>query len=122
MKKIAIGLGVLLLLAIVLPTMAAPAVIKKDIFCVIPAPEGPVVETTGIAVAASDNSGNSMIVCKAQLDPIINPWPLKAVKLDFESLGGVLCYTGFDSTENWQAVITPSGQATLTCHFKAVKA
>ena len=121
MKKLAFGIGVLLLLAIVLPTIAAPAEKIKPIDCFIPTLEGPTVLTTGMAVAASDNSGNSMIVCKAQLDPTINPWPLKAVKIDFES-SGLVCGTGFDLTEDWQAVITPSGQATLTCHFKAVKA
>jgi hypothetical protein len=115
MKKLAFGIGVLLLLAIVLPAMAAPAQVVKDVDCKVPNAVGGLIATTGKEVATS--SGNSMIVCKAQLNPLTDVFPAKAVKWDFASLG-LKCWTGFGLTENWQAVITPSGQVSMTCHYK----
>jgi hypothetical protein len=47
--------------------------------------------------------------------------PLQAVTFDFEDTG-FKCCVNFDgvwvSTDKWHEVITPSGNISLTCHFK----
>jgi hypothetical protein len=110
MKKLAIGIGMLLLLAIVMPAVAAPAVVNKNVDCNLIDAEGHIftVADSGREVGTSSNNANSMIVCKAQLDPLTQLFPDKAVKWDFASTG-IYCSTGFGITEDYQAVITPSG-------------
>ena len=114
MKKLAFGIGVLLLLAIVLPTMAAPAELEKDTPCnLLDALGGISVEGTGNVVSTS--SGNWILVCKAQLT---GNFPVKAVKWNNANTGRS-CVTKYGITENWQEVITPSGRISMTCHFTA---
>ena len=117
MKKLAFGIGVLLLLAIVLPTMAAPAELEKDISCnLLDAAGDYTIQGTGNMFSTS--SGNSILVCKAQLT---GNFPVKAVIWDNANTGRS-CGTKLGITEDFQEVITPSGQISMTCHFKAVKA
>jgi len=72
----------------------------------------------GQAVRANNPTGNVLLRCQGQLPQS----PSKQVTLDYSIVQaqtniGVLCPTPWGHTENWQQVITPSGQATLTCHI-----
>jgi len=76
---------------------------------------------TGKAVQAANPSGNILVRCRGQLPSYK---PSKTVVLDYSSLkamANVELYCGLPFepflTDNWQQVITPSGQATLTCHL-----
>jgi hypothetical protein len=116
MKKLVFGIGMLLLLAMVMPAVAVPAVVQKDIPCGLWDTDANYIAGTGHIVMTS--SGNANLVCTAQLDPLVNTFPEKAVKWDFESTGGGLCGCGLGLTEDWQGVVTPSGQVSLSCHYK----
>ncbi len=52
--------------------------------------------------------------------------PSSALTYDNKNTEGVVCCSNFDgtalSTTNWHETITPSGNVTLTCHFKKTDA
>ena len=81
--------------------------------------EFPVMIVQGQAVQAANPSGNTLIKCRGQMPHSLS----KQVTLDYSStklaIGtGLYCFTPWgDATQTWQQVITPSGQATLTCHL-----
>jgi hypothetical protein len=107
MKKIALGLGVLLLLAIVLPAMAAPAEVVKDVSCNLLNVEKNIIPGTCRIVFLPNGDVN--LVGKGQLNPLTDLFPAKAVKWNFANTGWEWC------GNDWQEVITPSGQVSLTC-------
>lgn len=72
----------------------------------------------GHAVQANNPAGNVLLKCQGRLPQ----GPSKQVTLDYSTVQAQIdlelpCPTPWGSTENWQQVITPSGQATLTCHI-----
>ncbi len=89
--------------------------VDSDGILVWPPPPNPV---EGRAVKASNPAANSVVICRGQL-----PYsPSKQVTLDYASVEaqigqGLYCGTPSGPTNNWQQVVTPSGQATLTCHL-----
>ena len=78
----------------------------------------PAIFVEGRAVQAANPGANSVVICRGQL-----PYsPSKQVTLDYASVEaqigqGLYCGTPSGPTNNWQQVVTPSGQATLTCHL-----
>ncbi len=89
--------------------------VDSDGKLVWPPPPNPV---EGRAVEAANPAANSVVICRGQL-----PYsPSKQVTLDYASVEaqigrGLYCGTPSGPTNNWQQVVTPSGQATLTCHI-----
>lgn len=74
---------------------------------------------TGFTVSAHNKDGNAMFKCRGK---VTAPVTKNAVSFDITSPGfvGVLCdifedgiYLG--STNDWQEIVSASGQATLTC-------
>ena len=119
MKKIAVLLPILVIVTLGAFAVFAetPAVVTKDTSCNLFDAEGNLFSTTDSqAVWTNSNNGNSKITCHAQL---LEGWlhPEKTVHWDFESTS-LLCNTGAGSTEDWKAVVTPSGEVMLTCHYK----
>ena len=64
--------------------------------------------------AVITHSGNSKITCTAQVTP--SSTAQGAVHWNFDNTG-FLCGTTAAVTQHWQEVVTPSGQATLSCQF-----
>ncbi len=81
----------------------------------------PLMVVEGEAQLSSNPGGNTLIQCHGKMPQS----PYKQVTLDYASteevLGtGIFCFTPWgDSTQNWKQVVSPDGQATLTCHLNA---
>lgn len=78
----------------------------------------PVVFVQGKALRAPNPGGNILIKCRGQMPHRVS----KQVTLDYSSTEtvfgtGLYCGTPWGPTENWKQVVTPSGQAILTCHI-----
>ncbi len=117
-EKTAVLLSVLTVLILGMSVVLAnsPAVVIKDGLCGVIGPNGEFFTTQDSHIVISnDKNGNRKITCHGTLPGYINP-PTKAVHWDYESLGK-LCNIGSGSTENWKAVITPSGKVMLSCHI-----
>ncbi len=123
MKKaswLVVLLGVLAL--VMIPGMAgAQAVVIKDTECTVLDPNlqpFDVIDT--VKVITPSRNFNKNASCHGDLPVEILP-PDKAVVWDFENTGLRCCvsFNGFTySTEKWHETITPSGNVSLTCHFK----
>ncbi len=112
MKKLAIGLSVLLLLAIVIPVMAEPATVENDKEdCYIWTPFG-FVDGTYQAVYTNNANEIGKATCSGVLpDPSLAP---KSTYKDFE----ITCSFGGFWTDEANLVVTPSGNVKATCHFR----
>jgi hypothetical protein len=115
MRKLAIGIGILFLIALAMPALANGngAVVGKDIACGIYTGD----YGTGF-IAASDsqsviNGNNWKLTCHGQ---IADTFPIKAVKYNEDTTPAQSCLLSGQITDDWNVVITPSGQVTLTCH------
>ncbi len=73
----------------------------------------PFIIVEGQAVQAANPGGNTLILCRGQMPHRVS----KQVTLDYSSTGRYCIPPGSEPTRNWQQVVTPSGQATLTCHI-----
>jgi hypothetical protein len=119
MRKLAIGIGILFLIALAMPALADGngAVVGKDTPC------GIYVGDYGGGIVASDsqyviNGNNWKLTCHGQ---IAAPFPVKAVKYNEDTTPAQACNLhNAGQTQVWETVITPSGQVTLTCHGKIV--
>lgn len=77
----------------------------------------------GDAIEISTNSanGNVTLICSIKLDREVE---LRRTKIwNYENtldnpINYGLCYTDFGPTDDWHEVITPSGNAKMTCHLK----
>jgi len=73
-----------------------------------------------VKVITPSKNYNKNVSCHGDLADGMNP-PTTAVVLDFDSTG-LNCCVNFDgqwfSTTQWHETITPSGNISLTCHFK----
>jgi len=115
MRKLAIGIGILFLIALAMPALANGngAVVEKDIGCGIDTGD-----FGGGFITASDsqsviNGNNWKLTCRGQLTDNV---PLKAVKYNEDTTPAQSCRLSGEITDDWTVVITPSGQVTLTCH------
>jgi len=95
------------------PASSNPAVVIKDSACFLFDGNGsPVLVTQSQAVITS--SGNSKFTCRAQVTP--SSTAQGAVYWNLANTG-YQCNTFVGLTPHWEEVVTPSGQATLTCQF-----
>jgi hypothetical protein len=105
------------LLVSAMAVVAESATIIKDVGCGLLDADGNIMFVSDmIAVGTESKNGNAMLNCKGEL-PDGSTLPDKAVKWDYESTG-LMCNTLFGITDQWQAVVTPSGQVSLSCHYK----
>ena len=122
MKKTTVLVSLLVLLAFsgisAYATDTAPAMVIKDASCGIALPMHPysVFATDSHIVASNDKNGNSKLTCHATLPADATP-PTKAVIMTNKNYPAISCHTGFGTTDDWKAVITPSGNVKLTCHI-----
>jgi hypothetical protein len=103
--------------------LAAPAQVVSDFACNIIFPDVITISTTDThKVSTFSQNSNATIQCKAQLPDGATP-PDKALVITGDDYPDLLCGIirpeGFVTTHDWKAVLTPSGQASLTCHYKA---
>jgi hypothetical protein len=121
MKKMAIGIGIILLIALAMPAFAISdnaALVIKDTDCGVIDAGGNIISTDG-SIFVSTSSGNALVVCKAQLpDPAT--FPDKAIKWTPDNFN-IPCGTSLGTTNDFQEVITPSGQIMLVCHYQTPK-
>lgn len=89
------------------------AVVIKDTGCSLLDGDGNPTFTTDSQIV-STNSNNSKITCKAKVTP--SSTAKGAVHWNYANTG-LLCNTTFGVTQDWEEVVTPSGQATLQCHI-----
>ena len=121
MKKLALGIGILLLIVLVVPASAVNdgAEVIKDTLChIIPQDYGDeLILTSDTQKVINDNTWK--ITCRGQLDEGVLP-PLEAVIYNEATNPEFQCSFQGHITQVWQKVITPTGQITLTCHGKIV--
>jgi hypothetical protein len=97
------------------------AVVIKDTSCTV---LGTALETfdvyDSVKVMTPSKNYNKNVSCHGDLPDGMDS-PTKAVVLDFDNTG-LKCCVNFDShwfsTTQWHETITPSGNVSLTCHFK----
>ncbi len=115
----ALGVAAVAAMLFALPSLcaAAPAVVVHDTGCGVFDASGNLVflsEGAKLSVGtANTNSCNATINCKASIS---NPTK-KTIKFDSTSTG-LPCGTINGLTEDWQEVISASGQLSLVCHLK----
>lgn len=68
----------------------------------------------GHEVSANSSNGNVKLTCSINLEPTSTG---RSVIYNYDTTG-ILCGTSGGSTDDWHEVISRSGQAKLTCHFK----
>jgi hypothetical protein len=124
-KKIALVCGVALVLSVlavvVVPARSSAkadspnsAVVIKNGGCELFDGNGNVVNASGDQ-AVITHSGNSKITCRAKVPP--SSTAQGAVHWNFANTGEE-CFTEPPVlTQHWEEVVTPSGQATLSCQF-----
>ncbi len=81
----------------------------------------PLMVVEGEAQLSSNPSGKTLIQCRGKMPES----PYRQVTLDYAStmdvIGtGIFCVTPWgEATQDWKQVVSPNGQATLTCHLNA---
>ena len=113
---------------VMVPALAgAQAVVIRDTSCTVLDPsKNPFDVFDTIKVITPSRNDNKNVSCHGELPPI-SEFPEKAVVFDYENTGGLRCCVNFSldpsnpdwvSTSKWHETITPSGNVSLTCHFK----
>jgi hypothetical protein len=130
MKAKVLALVFALVVVGLLPALGAAqnaAVVIKDTACTVLDVDGqtPFTVQDSVKVTTKSANQNRNVSCHGDLADRINPTlppPPSAQTFDYKNTGGVLCCSDFNgtslSTSNWHETITPSGNVTLTCHFK----
>ena len=121
MKKLALGIGILFLIALAIPALAVRdgAEVVKDQRCrIIPQDYGDEFIFTWDTQYVINNN-NWKMTCRGQLaEGVLTP--LRAVIYNEATTPELDCHLRDYITQDWQKVITPSGKITLTCHGKIV--
>ncbi|MCK4807994.1 MAG: hypothetical protein KAS90_00065 [Candidatus Aenigmarchaeota archaeon] len=122
MKKttVLVSLLAVLVLGISMTFANGPAIVKKDINCVLmDANQNPFLAlASGQNVFTDSKNNNSKITCHGTLPTGVSP-PTKAVVMTNKDHPNIMCWTGYGPfTSDWKAVITPSGKVMLSCHYK----
>lgn len=126
-KKIALVYGVALVLSSVLavavvvvsPTKSAKAdsaMVIRDVGCTILDGNGALVFTPENQAVITSN-GNVSDICRAQVTP--SSTAQGAVHWNFANTGlpcMLIVSSSIVTSQHWEEVVTPSGQATATCH------
>ncbi|HEU4774996.1 MAG TPA: hypothetical protein VFS82_10870 [Lysobacter sp.] len=98
---------------------AGSALVVSDLGCNLPDGNGGLVFTTdSLNVRTQSENGNAMFRCNADVAPSLSG---SAAHFDFNSTGlqcGVFTATGFELTTDWNATVSASGKARLTCHVR----
>ncbi len=116
MKKSAIVIGMILLLAAVVPAMAAPAVVIRGDQCdILDADQVPYITTGSVKVQTYGNF--EVIMCTGKL-PSTAALPPRAIMWNHITTGGGMCGTNAGITERWWQILTPSGEATVICQHQ----
>jgi hypothetical protein len=101
-------------LAVVSSVQAQAEVLIDPSFCVVIDAQGDIVPAPDGAVVITNNpQSNCKATCRATVP---NPTGEQIV-WDFGNTGVPCVLGGCGSTTSWREVISPSGQATLQCHF-----
>jgi len=94
---------------------AEPAVVISDFGCGLLDGNGAAVFTNDShGVITNSNNDNTMVRCQADVTPSADG---RAVRWNFENTGG-MCLTQSGLTDQWTNVVSASGRATLTCHYR----
>src|SRR4030095_2689943 len=117
MKKFIIPVVALLLVAFVLVSWRSQSTAKEAAVHINDAGCGMYDGDGGFVLASSDatvltSSGNGKLTCK--VSNVANSTG-KAVKDENESTGGLCFILGAGATDDWQEIVSASGQATLQC-------
>ena len=125
MKKVyrwsLLALGVLMVIPIMVNAQGNGAVVIWDDGCTVLDPtlaEFQVYDTIKVITPSINNTKN--VSCHGDLPSGIVP-PAKAVVLDYDNTAKECCVSFNNvwySTTQWHETITPSGNVSLTCHFK----
>ena len=79
----------------------------------------PLMVVEGEAQLSSNPGGKTLVQCRGKMPQS----PYRQVTLDYAStedeIGtGIFCFTPWgEATQDWKQVVSPNGQATLTCHL-----
>lgn len=79
----------------------------------------PLMVVPGEARLSSNPGGKTRVQCSGEMPER----PIEQVTLDYSKteqiIGtGIFCYTPWgEATQDWEQVVAPNGQATLTCHL-----
>jgi hypothetical protein len=92
---------------------SAGAIVIKDELCGLFDGDGGVVMGSG-SIQVTNQGGFSLLKCSVKNVPNSTG---RAVRYDFASTG-MPCGTANGSTEDWQEVVSASGNATLTCRYR----
>ncbi|MCK4927410.1 MAG: hypothetical protein KAS11_03015 [Candidatus Aenigmarchaeota archaeon] len=121
MKKttVLVSLLAVLVLGISMTFANGPAIVQKDIDCGLVDANGNIFFATasGQNVFTDSKNGNSKITCHATIPDGQVP-PNKTLHWDSSNTNFIGCSTGYGITQDWKAVVTPSGKMMLTCHYK----
>ncbi|KKS21275.1 MAG: hypothetical protein UU77_C0005G0003 [candidate division WWE3 bacterium GW2011_GWC1_41_7] len=91
------------------------AVVIKDDGCLLFDGDGDLVQAdSNVRVETKSNKDNALTSCKAS---DVDPSTQGAVIFNYENTG-LPCFTTAGLTNDWQNVVTPSGQSSLSCHYK----
>jgi len=95
-------------------TETAPAFVNPDGTCGLFDENQEIVVGSSLSISANSANGNVTLICTYIFEQV----DLTRTKIwDFENTG-VKCGTIGGSTDDWHEIISPSGVAKLTCHFK----
>jgi len=94
----------------------AAEVFIRDTGCGI---AGAPISYPNVQVNTNNGNGNGTLVCRGSGYPNETGRPLVFDIENYPRGPGFECGTSFGFTDRWRAVISPSGQVALTCHFPA---
>jgi hypothetical protein len=94
----------------------SPALVISEFGCNMFDGDGNIFFTTDThGVVTNSNNNNVNIRCQAEVTP---PATGRAAVWSQATHPGVQCSTMAGLTDNWRNVVSASGNATLTCHYK----
>jgi len=93
-----------------------PAFVNPDGTCgLLDENQDGVLVDSSLEISANSANGNVTLICSYKFNRDLD---IKRTKIwDFENTG-ILCGTEGGATDDWHEIISPSGVAKLTCHFK----
>ncbi len=120
MKKIALGIGVILLLTLIMPAFGSGTEVGTFECGIGVDGYGTAEHQYSVSAYYTQyiiNGNRWKLTCLGHLDPGVIP-PEKSVKLNNEKMG---YFCGFGDiypiyTTDWQTVINPNGEVSLICH------
>ncbi len=93
----------------------AEVTIEDDLCSMLGESEGVFVQGDLHQVEASSANGNIKVSCSQDLEPTTTG---RSVIFNFDNTG-IMCTAMGNPTDDWHQVISRSGKAKLTCHYRA---